>query len=391
MTPTWTDDGFTCCLSTSAAELPEAVWDERIAACHPLKTSHFMRCVEQTFTERDFAYLTVWHETRLVGMAVLIAERYDLALLLPRWLHRMCGSVRRVFPAFFTLRLCMVGTFETAKRHWWHDRAVLPTARFGRLLLIAAERAFHDARLLVVRDFDDQADDDKELLQQLVAGGCRAVPNLPLATLRLDGLSIDQHLARLKRKSRATVRNALRSAAERGVRVERVREFGALIDECYPLYVQVHERASEFRRQPIPKTFFHNLAAQLPQETSLLTARDAAGQLLGFTIAGTSNEVHNPIIIGMDYRYSRELSLYYVLLWNELAYAVERGCREVDLGLTCYFVKQTLGASLEALSMAARVQVGWLRPVLNPLLPVLIGERQPRERQKFKRSETIEE
>jgi CelD/BcsL family acetyltransferase involved in cellulose biosynthesis len=62
----------------------------------------------------------------------------------------------------------------------------------------------------------------------------------------------------------------------------------------------------------------------------------------------------------MDQARARELPLYYNLLWGELAHAAETGCARVDLGVTSYFVKQTLGATLEGMSMAARLRSRWL-------------------------------
>lgn len=382
----WTDGELTCQLHASVVDVPGSAWDEHIAGAHPLKSSRFMRCLEESFPDRRFAYLTVFQNARMVGLAVVTEEHFDVGLLLPNMATRLSARVRRFFPGFLTFRLAMVGTFETMKRHWWFDEQGIGSAQFADIMLAAVNRAFPHARLLIVRDLAEGNEPDKTFERDLSERGFRAVYNLPLATISLDGLTIDQHLARLKSKNKTSIRKTLRGAENKSIKIERVRDFGPLIDECYPLYLQVHQKATEFKRQPIPKAFFHGLAVRLAAESSMLVIRDERGQLLAFMLTGTSNDVNNPFLIGIDYRYSRELPLYYLLLWGEIAYAAERGCREVDMGVTSYFIKQTMGATLEAMSMAARMQTGWLRPLLNPLLPALLSERQPQQRRQFKQS-----
>jgi len=348
-----------------------------------------MRCLEESFLDRQFVYLTIHKNGRAVGLAVVTQEHFDLGIFLPDKATRICEHLRKIVPGLMTLRLAMVGTFETTKKHWWFNEHDLSEEQFVDHLLKAAETAFPSAKLLIVRDFMAGNVEDQALERTFLKRGFRSVSNLPLATIRLDGLNLGQHFARLKSKSKTTIRKALRAMEKKQLRLARVSEFRDLIDECYPLYLQVHQHAVEFKRAPIPKRFFHSFADQLSNKSSILTVRDEKGHLLAFMLTGTSESVNSPFLIGMDYSYSRELPLYYVLLWNEIAYAADRGCREVDMGVTSYFVKQTMGASLEQMDMAIRTQPRWLRPLVNPLLP-LLSEKQPQKRRLFRQPETEE-
>lgn len=380
----WVSGPLVCQLHMSISDIPGSLWDDKIAGIHPLKSSRFMRCLEKSFPDRQFTYLTIDKKGKVVALAVITEERFDLGLLLPDGATRICERLRKIVPGFMTFRLAMVGTFETAKRHWWVDEQHLSAEQFADHLLVAVEAAFPSAKLLIVRDLMEGHEGDRVLELAFLKKGFRSVLNLPLATVRLDGLNLDQHFARLKRKSRASIRKMLQVAEKTHLKLERLSDYRNLIDECYPLYLQVHQNASEFKRQPIPKALFHAFADQLSEESSMLTVRDEKGQLFAFILTGTSSFINNPFLIGMDYRYSRELPLYYVLLWNEIAYAAERGCQEVDMGVTSYFIKQTMGASLEGMSMAARIQPRWLCPLMNPLLPALLGAKQPRKRRLFR-------
>ncbi|HZI12576.1 MAG TPA: GNAT family N-acetyltransferase [Myxococcus sp.] len=371
-------------LVPSIREVPQALWDEQVARGHPFKSAAFLSCLEDAFPERKFAYLMVERGQDIVGLAVLTEERLDLTLLLPRVVGRLAAGVRKVLPRFLTLGLGMVGTFETAQRHWWYDARALSEEDFAQVLLEACAEVCTDSALLLVRDFVEGEAEDQRLESWFLSRGFRQVANHPMAVVRLDGLSGEQHVQRLKRKSRQNLRKQLKDSEALGFRLERVRPFRSLLDACYPLYLQVHEGASEFKRPPFPRAFFESLGERLPGTSSLLTLRAKDGALLGFILTGTSGAIHNPFLIGLDYARTQGTPAYYRLLWEEIQDGAANGCHTVDLGLTSYFVKQTLGAKLEGMTMVARVQPAWLRPVLNPLLPLLLSEKQPEERELFR-------
>ncbi|QSQ24452.1 GNAT family N-acetyltransferase [Pyxidicoccus parkwayensis] len=372
----------------SIRDVPGTHWDDTVARGHPFKSSAFLSCLEDAFPERCFAYVLMLRGGRLVGLALVTEERFDLGLRLSAAAERVASRVRRLLPGFLTVRLAMVGTMETAQRHWWVDTRLLSEEEFADALLVACEEACPRADLLVVRDFMEGDDADARMEARFLSRGFRPARNLPLAVVELEGRDFDAHLRRLRRKPRASVSKQLAAARRLGLKLERVHDFRPLLPECYPLYLQVHHHATELKRPPIPRSFFEHVSERLPGESSLLTLRTSDGQLVGFVLSGTSGRVHNPFVLGMDYARSRELPIYYSLLGGELAYAAERGCMQVDLGVTCYFIKQTLGATLEGMRMVARLRSRWLRPFLSPLLPVLLSEKQPERRRTFRHTET---
>ncbi|WP_163998745.1 GNAT family N-acetyltransferase [Pyxidicoccus caerfyrddinensis] len=370
---------------TSIRDVPGTLWDDTVARGHPFKSSTFLSCLEDAFPDRRFAYVLLSRGGDVAGLALVTEERFDLGMRLPERVGRMAARVRRLLPGFLTVRLAMVGTFETAQRHWWWDAELLSEEEFADALLVACQEAYPHADLLVIRDF---MEGDARLEARFLARGFRPARNLPLAVVELEDSSLEAHLQRLKRKPRVSVSKQLAAATRLGLKLERVQDFRHLLPECYPLYLQVHHHASEFKRLPIPLAFFERVAERLPEESSLLTLRTSEGRLVGFVLSGTSGGIHNPFVLGMEYARSRELPIYYNLLGAELAYAAERGCAQVDLGVTSYFVKQTLGATLEGLNMVARLRSPWLRPFLHPLLPALLGEKQPERRQTLRDSTT---
>lgn len=365
-------------------EAPQDVWDRHIACGHPFKSSAFLGCLEDSFPQRRFSYVLMSRGAALVGLAVVTEEQLDLGLLLPKAVERLVSAAGRVLPGLFSLRLGMVGTFETAQRHWWFDPEQVSAVEFTEALLDACDKVCSRSTLLLVRDFTVGDAQDERLEAGFLAKGFKRLANLPLSVVKLDGLSIDAHLQRLKAKSRYAIRKELRRAAEAGLKIERVRDFRHLVDACYPLYLQVHEHATEFKRSPFPKVFFETVAQRLAGVCNFLVLRTRDERLVAFLLTSTDDVVGAAYLIGMDYAVTRQTPAYYYLLWKEIEHAARQGCRTLDLGLTSYFIKQTLGAELEKMNMAARLRSAWLRPLLQPLLPVLLHSRQPAERRKFR-------
>ncbi len=368
----------------SIHDLPPGLWDEKIASGHPFKSSSFMACLEASFPERRFGYVLITQSKVPVGLAVVTEEILDFTLVMPPSMSRLAKKVRKLFPGFLRVRLGMVGTFETTLRHWWFDPVRVRERDFAEQLLMGVRMVCKQSPLLLVRDFEEGCASDAGLAAKLLDNGFVSLANLPVAIAKLDGMSIDAHFTRLKGKSRANLKNKLRQAQELGFVFERVSSFEGLIDACYPLYLQVHERAEDFRREPIPKRLFEQVATQMRGQCSLLLLRAADDSLLGFILTGVSATVSAPTFIGMDYKKTYGTPAYYVMLWKELEYAAELGCHAVDLGLTSYFVKQTLGAELVGMTMVARLESAWLRPAVQAFLPALLGQKQPARRRRFR-------
>ena len=366
----------------SVMDLQPNLWDEKIAQGHPYKSGRFMRVLEESFPERIFAYLVFRTGDRIVAASVLTFEHYDLALMLPKFVAGFVDRIRRFWPHFFTLRLAMVGTLETVKRHWWFDESYLTPERFARELAVAASRVFSSAKLLIIRDFADEPQ-GISLKPYFQALGFASALNMPLAMIDIDGVTLDEHHKRLRSKPRAALRKMHKAVSEAGLKVERLRDFRAVVDQCYPLYLAVHERATEYKRKAMPLEFFIRVASQLEDVSSFLVVRNADGQIIGFMMSGIADTISNPFVVGFDYRYVQKYSLYYALMWNEIAYATARDCREMDVGLTNYFIKQGLGARLDRLDMVARFQVPVLGRLLTRLIPHILSESQPEQRRQF--------
>lgn len=150
-----------------------------------------------------------------------------------------------------------------------------------------------------------------------------------------------------------------------------------MMGECYPLYLSVHEHATEYKRKAIPREFFQRIAEELCDVNSFLVVRRPDGKIIGFMMGGISGTIDSPFFVGFDYRYVKQYSLYYYMIWDEIAYAIGQRCQEIDVGLTNYFIKQGLGARPEPLGMMAKFRVPLLGNLLTRIAPSVLSEPQP--------------
>lgn len=337
-----------------------------------------MQTLETCFPEREMAYLTIFKGDAAVGLSLVTFEHFDLALGFRPWMLKAVTAIRRVWKRSLAIPMVMVGTYETAQGHWWYDTRLIDAARFADILLAVIERRLPKAWLQVVRDFVDCG--DEELREALLRRRFAAIDNHPMATIHLDGLTAEAHYQRLRARARHTLRKLNEPPADQ-IRITDEDDFDGILNDCYALYLNVHNKAHDFQRPALPKIFFE-LVGKL-SVTRISVLRIPCGKIVAFVMTGFSNSVSSPYVIGMDYQQPRTFLLYHHVVWHSVKRSAERGCTDIDLGLTGYFVKQGLGASLHRLTMFGRIQNPWLNRLLSAQLPRVFNAPRPVERRPF--------
>ncbi|BBB91454.1 hypothetical protein MAMMFC1_02138 [Methylomusa anaerophila] len=145
-----------------------------------------------------------------------------------------------------------------------------------------------------------------------------------------------------------------------------------LVDEMYPLYLNVVYRAKEFRTEPVPKSFFIASCDLKDIQTFATTIRDQQGKLLACIINFENNNILVPYYIGRDYSANKEYNLYYNILWETISTGVARKKKVIDLGLTTYDIKKWLGAEIQPIKMFVRFKSNGVNKVLKYSLPMFL-------------------
>ncbi len=106
----------------------------------------------------------------------------------------------------------------------------------------------------------------------------------------------------------------------------------------YPLYLQTFER-SDYKLEQLGSEFFDRVEGD-----RLVFSRD--GSPIGFVLLKKNGNELIFLLCGMDYEYDTA-DLYYMMLLKIVEYAIENGCRTIDLGQTSEKTKLRFGAVLE--------------------------------------------
>jgi predicted N-acyltransferase len=281
----------------------------------------------------------------------------------PMWMRKLVAKGRRWVPGLLRFNVLFCGLPVPGARH---HLFVAPNADRAEVLLTLNEQMRelgrkHRARILIVKEFDDQEYTSMAGLEQL--GYVRA--ELPVEHL-LSGEfdSFDAYRAALKARYRQQVNRSEKKLRSLGLTVKHLQ--GPAIaemytDEVHALYlaVQGHSRT---KLEVWPASLFRELAQQFGDDASLTVIQwPSDGRVVAFTFAlrDVHGGYHN-LYSGLDYQVNPEADLYFNLFYHDLDYAWRQGTKLVYLGQTSDDFKARLGSTQRRVYCFARATVGLL-------------------------------
>lgn len=371
---------------TSIDKIERGVWERILGGAHPAKRYDFLRCIEAAYPERQYRYFMIYpcgeENQKLIGFFFSTQQHHDLKLMLPDKLGYLIDRVRRVWPRFAMLSITMTGCMETHGNHWWLDHRYISDEKLFSLLDVLLKR-HHRSLIYIIRDLHEPFAVTTPFKEAANKAGYHSVDGLPLAILPLRDSDPDAHLARLRQNPRKVVRKVLKEFETLNYTLKKTSTFEGIVDEIYPLYLNVHRRAKEFRREIFPKSFFIYLARHCKDMVEVTMLLGEKGNIEAFTLSLFDRGTYNPFLFGKKQSDGRQPNLYYYLMWSDVNSAAEKGIATVDMGVTNYFPKQNIGAQLHSIAMLAsfnqRLQY------LNRLLPKVISYPQPKARNAYRK------
>ncbi|NIE78498.1 GNAT family N-acetyltransferase [Pantoea sp. Tr-811] len=361
------------------ADIDETLWNATLAFDHPFRSHRFMGVVQACYPQRTYRYLEVREHAQGPVVGLMFATEQDLDILeeAPTWAVRGARVVRCVLPRAGLLRVAMLGCFETAGQHWWvapgHDERAL-----FEVMVAGAQRALPRAQVHVVRDLETANAATEPLQALLRRRGFRACNNYPLALICLDGRGWPAHYARLKANSRKILKKAMATFEASAYSVVHYPGEVPGLEQLYRLYLNTHERATEYRREALPLAFFQQLQGSGMAVFSVL--HDGDGQAVAFVLSGVGGKVINPFLFGRDYAVELPVNAYYVLHIDVLRQFASTCTGWVDLGITNYFVKQNLGSQLSASGLYLRLRNPVLNRIFGAYAASMFDIKQPSQR-----------
>jgi predicted N-acyltransferase len=139
-----------------------------------------------------------------------------------------------------------------------------------------------------------------------------------------------------------------------------------VLDEYYALYLNVF-RQSEIHFDLLSAEFFRELL-QNAKAGGIVFEYRHGGRLVGYNLCFLTADMLIDKYVGFRYPEARELNLYFVNWFHNLAYALERGVKHFVAGWTDPEIKAYLGARFAFTRHTVHVRTGLLRMLLRRLI-----------------------
>jgi hypothetical protein len=352
----------------------EEAWQSALRLQH--KDRRYYELIEDTICpEFDFRYLFIRDEagrTRAVQPIFLLDQ--DLLGGFDSRKLKLVRAIRRIWPRFLKLRTLMAGC--AAGEGHLPSSAAAAQRRDAEILsshivqLARQERA----SLVVLKEFPARY---RNALSCFLQRGFARVPSMPMTRLDLATYaSFDDYMLKaIKGKRRNELRRKLKAAQGAGpIELETLSDASAIVDEIYPLYLQVFER-SGLQFEKLTKAFFHEIGNRMPDKTRFFIWRQS-GKIIAFSLCLVDGETLYGEYIGLDYRVALDFHLYFYVMRDIISWAIGNGYRSiVSTGLS-YAPKLLLRHVLEPLDLYVR----HTSPLLNPILKLILPTLEPTRR-----------
>ncbi len=339
------------------------------AFAHTRKDHRYYEIVHETLMpDFDYRYFALRNEAgQICAVQPFFLLDQDLLEGASRLVRSGAEAIRRIWPSFLKTRTMMMGCaageahLDRANHHAAIDAALLARE-------ITQQARTLGAKLIVLKEFP--ADYRREL-SAFVGQGFARIPSLPMAELTLDYKDFEDYLRRgISARKRSELRRKFR-AAEAGppIDVTVLRDISGIIDEVYPLYLQVYHR-SDRHFEKLSKDYFCALGHRMPDKSRFFVWR-SEGRIVAFSLTMAHGDHVCNEYLGLDYNVALERHLYFVAFRDVVSWAIANGYKRcLSTGLS-YEPKLNLGFDLYPLDLYVRHTSDRLNKLLMRVLPLI--------------------
>jgi hypothetical protein len=236
------------------------------------------------------------------------------------WISR----VRRFYPRFLKLRTLMVGC--SAGEAHLAATETLPVDIVAKTLAngIIKQAKSLNAKLIVLKEFPCRY---RKLLRCFVQCGFARAPSMPMTMLDIRYDSFDAYMVKaLKSSSRKKLRKNLEATAGvADIRMSVTDDAASIVDEIYPLYLQVFER-SRMQFEKLTKDFFRQIGQRMNDKVRFFAWR-RGDMLVAFSLCMVQGDSLYAEYVGFDYAVALDLHLYHYVVRDMINWGISKGYR----------------------------------------------------------------
>lgn len=326
------------------------------------------------------------NDSQVRAIQPLFLIHQDIMAGLPRPFRAIMNVVRRIFPNFLKLKTLMVGT-TVGESHLGAtsdvDLAWLGEALHETLGQYAKQCK---ASIVVLKDFHSQY---RTHLTPFSNNGYERVPSLPAVKLDLTFSSFEDYMSRhLSKATRKGLRRKFKKTASSDpIQMEVLSDISDLIDEIYPLYDAVFERA-QFRFEKLTREYLCELGKRMPDRTKFFVWR-RSGKIIAFDLCLLHDNVLHDCIIGLDYSVALDLHLYFITWRDIIQWSLDNKIERYYSGPLNYDSKRHFRCDLVPLDLYVCHTSGWFNPIFRRLVKWLEPTRHDPHIRHFKNAHEL--
>src|SRR6202043_970137 len=187
----------------------------------------------------------------------------------------------------------------------------------------------------------------------------------------IDYPSFDAYMGRaLNSATRRKLRKKFEAAALAApIEMSLVQDVEPIIDDIYPLYLQVYNR-SKLHFEKLTKPFFCGIGRLMPDKVRFFLWRQN-GRIVGFTLCMIELDTIYAEYIGLDYSVALELHLYHYAVRDMISWAISQGYKWLRSSGLNYDPKLHLRHQLDPTDLYVRHTSKIANAVLMRILPLI--------------------
>jgi len=291
----------------------------------------------------------------------------------------LIAAVRRVWPRFLKLRTLMVGCAAGEGHLDGDERSCAENARLLASAIGTHARAL-GARMIVLKEFPAKY---REPLACFLRHGFKRVPSLPMTRLNIDYPNFAAYMDRaLNSATRRKLRKKFRIAAQAApIEMSVIADVSPIIDEVYPLYLQVYER-SKLHFEKLTREFFCGLGRLMPEIVRFFVWRQET-RIVAFSLCMIEGDALYAEYIGLDYAVALKLHLYHYAVRDMISWAMTNGFKWLRSSPLNYDPKLHLRHQLDPVDLYVRHTAALPNALLKRILPLIEPTRFDMTLKKF--------
>ena len=237
------------------------------------------------------------------------------------------------------------------------------------------------ARLIVLKEFPDSY---REVLACFERRGFTRIPSMPLTQLNIAYRSFDEYMrSALNSATRSKLRKKFKATPDDlPIDLHVGNDIGPVIDEVYPLYLNVYRR-SKLHFEKLTKDYFCRLGQMMPERVRFFLWR-RNGKAVAFGECIIHGDTMYAEYLGLDYSVALQLHLYHYVFRDLVRWGMANGYKWFQSSGLNYDPKLHFRHRLKPVDLYVKHTSFVINTVLRPVLLLLEPTRYDKTLKKFR-------